>query len=373
MVIKLIQLQLCGMNHPAPSAPHLEDWLEARAAAGARGEADVLRMGLARWALDGYRESAEDWALHVFDFQSRSNPVYRRFLELLAVDRSRVHGVFDIPFLPVEAFKFHDVLSVDAVVQWFRSSGTTMGGNSRHGVDDLRWYHAWARFGFESRFGSLADWEVFSLLPGYVERPDASLLSMVGSWMPEGGLGRSGLGDHRAWESLMMRVLGDSSRSLMLIGVTHGLLDWLDSKIPTEFLEVVSGRLHVMETGGMKGRRQELTRREVHARLREVLGPVPVYSEYGMTEMLSQAYCSDGEVFYSPPSLLASIGEADDPLGRCQNGRSGRLRWMDLGNVHSCSFLATGDLGRLDSVSGGVQIMGRFEHAEVRGCNLMVL
>lgn len=361
------------MNQPAPSAPLLGDWLEARESAGPRGEADVLRMGLAQWALDGYREPAEDWALHVFDFQSRTNPVYRRFLELLAVDCSRVHGVSEIPFLPVEAFKFHDVLSVDSVVQWFRSSGTTSGETSRHGVDDMGWYHAWARFGFESRFGSLCNWEVFTLLPGYVERPDASLLSMVGSWMPDGGLDRSGLGNHRGWESLMLRVLGESSRNLLLVGVTHGLLDWLESGIPSEFLEAMSGRLHVMETGGMKGTRQELTRSEVHARLREVLGPVPVYSEYGMTEMLSQAYCLDGETFLSPPSLLASIGETDDPLGECRLGRSGRLRWMDLGNVQSCSFLATGDLGRMDSVSGGVQIIGRFDHAEVRGCNLMVI
>lgn len=373
MVIKLIQLQLCGMKRSAPSAPLLEDWLAKKESAGPRGEADVLRMGLARWALGGYEEPAMEWALRVFDFQSRANPVYRRFLELLAVGRNAVHGISDIPFLPVEAFKVHDVLAVEAVDQWFRSSGTTMGETSRHGVDDLGWYHAWARLGFERRFGSLSDWEVFSLLPGYVERPDASLLSMVCSWMPEGGLGRSGLGNHRAWEARMLAVLADSSRKLLLVGVTHGLLDWLESGIPASFLEATSGRLHVMETGGMKGRRQELTRSEVHERLREVLGAVPVYSEYGMTEMLSQAYCSDGQMFFFPPSLLASIGEVDDPLGESEIGRSGRLRWMDLGNVHSCSFIATGDLGRLDSASGGVQIIGRFDHAEVRGCNLMVI
>ena len=354
-------------------APRLEDWLADREREGAAHAADALRMDIARWVLANCPGDATVWQEAVFQFQARHNPVYRRYLELLSFHPDRHHDLADVPFLPVEIFQTQDVLSVQAVSTWFRSSGTTGSRVSRHGVDDLGWYHALARRGFERMYGDLEQWEVFALLPGYVERPDASLISMVQSWMPGGGEGRFGLDNHRKWEGQIHSHLTQSDRRILLIGVTHALLDWVESGIPAGFLEAIQGRLVLMETGGMKGRRRELVRPELHARLRSTLGDVAIHSEYGMTEMLSQAYADESGRFVPPPWLVPQVGEVDDPRAAAAQGRTGRLRWIDLANVHSCSFLATGDLGRWDPQAAGIEVLGRYDHAEVRGCNLMVV
>ncbi|MEY5044333.1 MAG: hypothetical protein RJA19_1560 [Bacteroidota bacterium] len=360
------------MEWPSRFAPLLGDWLTERERTGASHAADALRMQIARWVLAGFPGGSRPLQEEVFWFQSQHNPVYRRYLELLGFHRDRHFEPGEVPFLPVELFQTQDVLSVPEVGTWFRSSGTTGSRVSRHGVDDLSWYHAMARTGFERIYGDLAAWEVFALLPGYVERPDASLISMVQSWMPDGGEGRFGLENHRNWEGQIHSRLTRSDRRILLIGVTHALLDWVESGIPDSFLEAIQGRLVVMETGGMKGRRRELVRPELRARLRAVLGDVAIHSEYGMTEMLSQAYADESGHFVPPPWLVPMVGEVDDPLAGAALGRTGRLRWIDLANVHSCSFLATGDLGRWNAPASGVEVLGRYDHAEVRGCNLMV-
>lgn len=354
-------------------APRLGDWLTERERMGAAHAADALRMDVARWVLAGCPGEAARLQEAVFQFQARQNPVYRRYLELLGFHPDRHFDAADLPFLPVEIFQTQDVLSVPEVGTWFRSSGTTGSLVSRHGVDDLGWYHAMARAGFERIYGDLEAWEVFALLPGYVERPDASLISMVQSWMPEGGEGRFGLQNHRQWEGAMLSRLMQTENRVLLIGVTHALLDWVESGIPGDFLEAIQGRLVLMETGGMKGRRRELVRPELHERLRATLGDVAIHSEYGMTELLSQAYADASGRFVPPPWLALRVGEVDDPRAAAALGRTGRLRWIDLANVHSCSFLATGDLGRWDPQAAGVEVLGRYDHAEVRGCNLMVI
>ena len=306
----------------------------------------------------------EAFALEIFRFQAQHNPVYRSFCELLEVDARKISGIWDVPFMPVEFFASHRVLAEGLMSQAsFRSSGTTGSRPSEHHVDDLAWYAEVAVAGAERAMGPLSQFDIHAMLPGYIERPDASLIQMVRDWMvraeirdPENRFHLGSLPD-------FTRIATD--RQLLLIGVTHALLDLAESgnvKVPANAI--------VMETGGMKGRRKEWVREAVHSFLTARLGVERIASEYGMTEMLSQAYALRDGLFEAPPWLLVNTREVDDPGAWTARGRQGRICIADLANLHSCSFLATGDLGRLHA--SGFEVLGRHDHAEVRGCNLMV-
>ncbi len=307
-------------------------------------------------------------ALRIFYFQAQENPIYRHYLELRGVNPADVREVEQIPFLPIEAFKFHRVLSTNETPRLtFRSSGTTGELRSSHEVIYPQLYDTSSLRGFQLFFGDPQEWIILALLPSYLERNDASLvyyteLLIKKSAHPESGFYLDKL------EQLAQNLNSYIARGkkVLLLGVTFALLDLMESgpfDLPA---------LHIMETGGMKGRRKELTRAELHQLLRKGFGTPNIYSEYGMTELLSQAYCLDGSVFNCPPWMQIKIREADDPYSYCQPGITGGINIIDLANVYSCSFIATQDLGKLHT-DGSFEVIGRFDHSDLRGCNLMVL
>lgn len=324
-------------------------------------------------------ESWEAFALNVFAFQYDTNGVYRRFCEHLGVGPEDVSSVWDVPFLPVETFATHRVLvaGVDSTsLHVFRSSGTTGSRPSEHYVDDLEWYREVACAGAEMTLGPLNKWEIHALLPGYLERPDASLVHMVRDWLfhsnPKLDVADVARRFHLQGFEALEGALKQASpgRRKLLIGVTHALLDWADAlkgPIPD------AKDWMILETGGMKGRRKEWIREAIHENLGQRLGVQRIGSEYGMTEMMSQAYALQDGLFQVPPWLLVGLREMDDPKAWAQSGRQGRICIVDLANLHSCAFLATGDIGRRPDVhSDGFEVLGRHDHAEIRGCNLMV-
>lgn len=345
MSTKLANPDLCGMGVSEGLAK-----LRARFR-----ELQLTESGPADW---------EGFALEVFRFQAQHNPVYRSFCELLNLEAHEVSGVWEVPFMPVEFFASHRVLTEGLMPQaTFRSSGTTGSRPSEHHVDDLSWYAEVAIAVAERAMGPLNQFDIHAMLPGYIERPDASLIQMVRDWMLRADLGD---GENRFHLGSLPNFANHSTdRKLLLIGVTHALLDLAESgdvKLPADAI--------VMETGGMKGRRKEWVREAVHSFLKVQLGVDRIASEYGMTEMLSQAYALRDGLFEAPPWLLVNTREVDDPGAWTARGRQGRICVADLANIHSCAFLATGDLGRLHG--GGFEVLGRHDHAEVRGCNLMV-
>lgn len=330
------------------------------------------------------QDAWDTYALKVFRFQHRHNPVYRKFCELLGCrDAAAVTNVLQVPHLPVELFARHDVQLAGLPASpsgdcTFRSSGTTGSRPSQHWLDDVSWYREVTLAGADIAFGDLRGYEIFALLPGYLERSDSSLVHMVRDWMqfiqPEANeatvQARFFLRDHNALGQALTAV--PSHRKVLIIGVTHALLDWADG-LSAPFAQAADWT--VLETGGMKGRRQEWVRAAVHADLVSKTGIGQIGSEYGMTEMLSQAYALQGGQFMAPPWLQVRVRETDDPCAWCAPGRQGRICVTDLANLHSCAFLATGDLGRVGMTADGspiFEVLGRHDHAEIRGCNLMV-
>ena len=331
--------------------------------------------------------AADGWhafGLEVFRFQHRHNPVYRAFCGFLGcTDAASISRLEDVPHLPVELFSRHDVrvdglLEASAESCTFRSSGTTGSRPSQHWLDDVAWYREVTLAGAAAVLGDLKAYEIFALLPGYLERSDSSLVHMARDWMrfvepdaAEAELhGRFFLHDHAALGAALAAV--PAARKVLIIGVTHALLDWADG-LSQPFQQ--AREWTILETGGMKGRREEWVRAAVHADLMSKIGTAQIGSEYGMTEMLSQAYALENGRFVAPPWLQVRIRETDDPGAWCPPGRQGRICVTDLANLHSCAFLATGDLGRLGEAVGGVptfDVLGRHDHAEMRGCNLMV-
>jgi len=322
-----------------------------------RGEFRALRergAGASEW---------DAFAMRVFRFQTTHHPVYARFVESLGIDPVAVERIEDVPFLPVEAFVHHRMAPGETV---FRSSGTMSGGRrAEHAVDDPAWYEEVAVAAFERLYGPLSGWAVGGLLPGYLGRSDASLVHMVQAFGRRTQVGEAGLfdGPNEGWERWLDEASKQADRVLVL-GVTHALLAWKPRHpLPPHAV--------LMETGGMKGRGRELVREEVHTLLRAATGCATVASEYGMTECLSQAYAPADGRFQLPPWMRVFAVEVDDPKALAPCGRQGRLVLVDLANLHSCCFLATGDVG-LVHADGTFEVLGRHDRAEVRGCNLML-
>lgn len=310
----------------------------------------------------------KDVALRVFREQANTCDVYRDYIQLLGIRPEEVHSLEEIPYLPIEFFKTHHVKcgSFDPQVV-FTSSGTTGQQSSQHFVKSIDVYVESFVRGFELFYGPMSRFAVLGLLPAYLERSGSSLVYMVDHMIKTSEHSESGfyLNDHAALHH-MLTDLKQQQVPTLLIGVTFGLLDF-SATYSIDFPELI-----VMETGGMKGRRKEMIREEVHSLLKSAFGVPFVHSEYGMTELLSQAYSTGEGLFKCPPWMTVLRREVTDPFSIHQTPGSGALNVIDLANLDSCCFIATQDLVRLHE-HGRFEVMGRYDHAEVRGCNLMVV
>ncbi len=306
-------------------------------------------------------------AREVFAFQYTHNAVYRKFCMALGRSPGSVASLRDIPFLPIEVFKSKRVTAFqEQETHVFTSSGTTQSGSSRHFVYDLSVYHRSFLSGFHQFYGDPADWCILALLPAYLERQGSSLVYMARHLMEASGhpLGGFYLDDFGKLAS-QLRTLVSGGQKVLLLGVSFAMLD-LAEAFPMDLRQTV-----VMETGGMKGRRKEMLRKELHEILKSAFQTQSIHSEYGMTELFSQAYSGGEGVFRCPPWMRVLIRDGRDPLSWTDTGRMGGINVVDLANVYSCSFIATQDLGRMND-AGDFWVEGRFDHSDVRGCNLMV-
>ena len=307
-------------------------------------------------------------ALEVFNFQFENNPVYRSFCDLLYKHPSDIKHIKDIPFLPIQFFKTHQVISSKKTIQQtFTSSGTTGSETSKHLVSDLSIYEDSFKQGFKQFYGEIRDYTILALLPSYLERDGSSLVYMVNELITQSNKPDSGFYlDNISALQKKLTALDSQGEKVLLIGVSFALLDLVE-RYKFQLKNTI-----IMETGGMKGRRKELIREELHTLLKQGFGVDAIHSEYGMTELLSQAYSSGQGVFKCPKWMHVLTRDTEDALTIQTQGRTGGLNIIDLANINSCSFIATQDLGRVES-DGSFEIIGRFDHSDIRGCNLMVL
>ena len=307
-------------------------------------------------------------ALRVFKFQYEANAGYQKFCKLLDKHPSNVNSLRDIPFIPIEFFKSHDILSSkEPIVKTFTSSGTTGSQTSKHFITDLTIYEDSFNIAFQEFYGNPEDYAILALLPSYLERDGSSLIYMANNLIADSKHPKSGFYLHNLEDlAQTLKALDANGQKTLLIGVSFALLDLVDA---------YSFQLEntiVMETGGMKGRRKEMIREELHEILSKGLGVNNIHSEYGMTELLSQAYSNGQGVFNCPKHMKILIRDPEDALTYLNKGKTGGINVIDLANLNSCSFIATQDLGKQISETD-FEILGRFDHSDVRGCNLMVL
>ena len=310
----------------------------------------------------------ENIALEIFRLQFLNCPVYNEYVSVLGTDINSVNSLEKIPFLPIEFFKNHRIITGNSPCEKvFESSGTTETITSRHYITDLSLYEESFVGSFRYFYGDPEDYFFAALLPSYIERENSSLVYMADYLIRKSSDHRSSffLGDKlRLLETL--KEVKTEKRKGMLIGVTFALLD-----LAEEFVPDLSGII-VVETGGMKGRRKEVTREELHNTLKEKLHASSINSEYGMTELLSQAWSKGDGIFQTPPWMKIILREINDPLTVFTDpGITGGINIIDLANINSCSFISTGDLGRLNR-DGGFEVLGRFGNSDLRGCNLLI-
>lgn len=307
-------------------------------------------------------------ALELFRFQAHHNAIYQQFLHLLRWDIHAVKELTHIPFMPIGFFKHARVgIYAKKANTIFSSSGTTGQQTSRHHVYDTKFYESMCLANFARFYGEVSNYCVLALLPSYLEREGSSLIYMAERFIAASKDDDSGffLNDLKGLSEIL-RAKQAQKKKVLLLGVTFALLD-LAEQFPQNLDDVL-----VMETGGMKGRRKEMLRTQVHEVLSSAFRLKEVHSEYGMTELLSQAYSRGQGRFQCPPQMRVYIREVDDPLSAARLGKTGGVNIIDLANVESCAFLQTQDLGRAYA-DGSFEILGRFDNAEIRGCNLMVV
>ncbi|GAA3929742.1 acyl transferase [Hymenobacter algoricola] len=311
----------------------------------------------------------EPLALQLFRHQAVHCPPYRQWLAALSRRPEAVQRLEDIPFLPIEFFKTHEVRTAPA--DWapqelFLSSGTTLQQRSRHLVRDSQLYRQNAARIFESLYGPLTGYTFLALLPSYLEQGHSSLVAMVDYFARESGQTQPAffLRDHAALLQALAAAKQDASRRVLLIGVSYALLDLASDYGPVPELQ----NLTVLETGGMKGRRREMIREELHAELQQAFGPAGIHSEYGMTELLSQAYSRGDGRFHCPAPLRVLLRDPADPFSVAAYRPDGAINVVDLANVDSCAFLETKDLARMHP-DGSFEVLGRMDNSDVRGCN----
>jgi len=308
-------------------------------------------------------------ARKVFSFQASHVPVYRNYLDHLGIDPESVTTLEELPFLPVEFFKTHKIIPAGKKAEViFESSGTTLQSPSLHHVADVSLYMKSLSNGFRYSCGAPEDLCILALLPSYLERSGSSLVYMMDhligrSLHPESGFYMDKLEELK---SILKKRKKDLHPTL-LIGLSFALLDLAEG-----YPQKLADHISLMETGGMKGRRKEMTRGELHGLLKKAFGLKVIHSEYGMTELLSQAYSRGKGRFHPPPWMKILVREPNDPLTLLSQGQTGGLNIIDLANLYSCSFIATGDLGKSHE-DGSFEVLGRYDHSDIRGCNLMVL
>jgi len=308
------------------------------------------------------------FALEVFYYQARHTAVYRDYLAALGVKASSVRKLEQIPFLPIEFFKSHEV-----IVEWkqaelvFESSGTSGTSPSFHHVPDASLYHKSFNTAFRQFYGDPHDYCILALLPAYMERSGSSLVYMMQHLITGSGHPDSGFYLHNLNElASLLRKRNEDRQDTLLLGASFALLD-LAEQYPME----LGDHITVMETGGMKGRHTEMIRSELHETLKTAFGLQTIHSEYGMTELLSQAYSKGDGIFHCPPWMKVLARDPNDPLSLLPAGQSGGINVIDLANLNSCSFIATSDLGKVYE-DGSFEVLGRFDHSDIRGCNLLV-
>lgn len=306
-------------------------------------------------------------ALQIFRHQAQNCTVYRDFIKGLKIDPDTVTAIDQIPFLPIEFFKSHRVLSSDDPIEvTFTSSGTTGMITSSHYITDVSWYIESFREAFQLFYGDIKNYTVLALLPSYLEREGSSLIYMADDLIKQSSNPDSGFFLYNHDELYQqLRKQQRAKKPVILIGVTFALLDFIEN-YSIDFPELI-----VMETGGMKGRRKEMIREELHDKLCKGFGVTAIHSEYGMTELLSQAYSKSNGIFNCPPWMNVITRDTNDPMSIIENDKTGCINVIDLANFNSCSFIATQDLGKMYA-DGSFEVLGRFDNSDIRGCNLLV-
>jgi phenylacetate-coenzyme A ligase PaaK-like adenylate-forming protein len=307
-------------------------------------------------------------AIAVFHYQYEQNEVYKKYVNSLSVKPETIVHYTQIPFLPIELFKSQRVVCqpVAAGAIEFTSSGTTGQNTSVHTVNDISLYEESFSKGFELFYGKPQEYCILALLPNYLERTGSSLVYMFDKLIGASGHPESGFYLHNMDELIgTINELKKNNRKTLLLGVTYALLDLVEKNI------ALNDRFIVMETGGMKGKRKEMIKEELHALLTEKLGVNTIHSEYGMTELLSQAYSKKAGLFSCPPWMRVLIRDTNDPFAYQPVQKSGGINVIDLANLYSCSFIETKDLGKLHNETD-FEIIGRFDNSDIRGCNLMI-
>jgi len=306
-------------------------------------------------------------AIQIFKYQFNNNKVYRSFCDLLYKNPSSINTTEEIPFLPIQFFKTHQVLSnTNNIIKTFTSSGTTSSTPSKHHITNLNIYEKSFKTGFEQFYGPIQDYIILALLPSYLDREGSSLIYMVESLIKQSKHPESGfyLNDFLKLKETLIRLDLEGNK-ILLIGVSFALLDLV------EHSSFNLNHTIVMETGGMKGRRKELIREELHTLLKKGFGVNEIHSEYGMTELLSQGYSIGNGKFHSPNWMKILIRDPEDALTLQKGNKAGGVNIIDLANINSCAFIATQDLGRIvDNKS--YEIIGRFDSSDIRGCNLLI-
>lgn len=309
----------------------------------------------------------EPTALAVFRYQVQNNPLYQEFINLLGISVEQVTKMQQIPFLPIQFFKYHHIKTKEWTPEVvFTSSGTTLQNPSKHYVRSLDWYNECAFKAFETEYGALTNYVVLALLPSYLERQGSSLVYMVEQFIKRSQNASSGFFLYNTDE--LVEVLDQcqtKNKPVLLLGVTYALLD-LAKDYPKKLQNVI-----VMETGGMKGKRAEMTKAAIHAVLKNAFDLKQVHSEYGMTELLSQAYSKGNGLFEPSATMRVLIRETTDPLHILSAQKTGGINVIDLANIDSCSFIATDDLGKVYE-DETFRVLGRFDASDLRGCNLLV-
>ena len=312
-------------------------------------------------------EQFRELALEVFRFQATENPVYKAYLDHLGILPGSVKILDEIPFLPVEFFKKHRVVTGGKDHELiFESSGTTGDSTSKHYVCDLELYRRSFTSTFKLFYGDPSGYCILALLPSYLERQSSSLVFMANELIALSGHSGSGFYlDDFTGLIRKLEIMENEQQPTLLLGVSFALLD-LAEYFPLEMKNTI-----IMETGGMKGRREELTRKELHERLCLGFKLGSIHSEYGMTELFSQAYAKKDGIFHAPPWMRVLIRDPYDPLSIMSRESSGGINIIDLSNLHSCSFIATQDIGKI-TPKGGFEVLGRVDNSDIRGCNLML-
>ncbi len=304
--------------------------------------------------------------IEIFQFQAETNLVYKTYIKHLKIDAKKINSISEIPFLPIEFFKTHKVVTEgfkEKIV--FTSSGTTGKNTSKHYIKDLNIYKQSFTKGFNNFYGNISDYYILALLPSYLEREGSSLVYMMNDIIQNSDL-ESGFYINNQKELFdKISSLKIKNKKILLIGVSYALMDF------AEKYNLNLSNCIIMETGGMKGKRQELTKTELHNLLCEKFNVSNIHSEYGMTELLSQAYSSGKGIYKTQPWMRILARDIYDPFSYVKNGQTGGLNIIDLANIYSCSFIETKDLGKKMS-KNEFEITGRFDNSDIRGCNLLI-